>query len=93
VIVEAYAAGVPLVASRVGSLTELVEDGVTGLQVEMGNPDDMARALRLLAESDDLATRLGVGARKRYERLYSAQVTMGGQLDIYREAMTSRSPL
>jgi glycosyltransferase involved in cell wall biosynthesis len=91
VVVEAYAAGVPLVASRVGSLTELVEDGVTGLQVEMGDADDMARALRQLAVSDELRARLGRAARERYELLYSPAVTMRELLDIYRDAIASRS--
>jgi glycosyltransferase involved in cell wall biosynthesis len=91
VVVEAYAAGVPLVASRYGSLEELVEEGVTGLQVEMGNPDDMARALRRLAESDDLVDRLGLAARDRYERLYSPEVTMQELIGIYREAIAAKS--
>ena len=90
VVVEAYAAGVPVVASRVGSLTELIEDGVTGLQVEMGDPDDMARALRQLADSDELCERLSVGARARYENLYSPQKTMGELFTIYREALAER---
>jgi glycosyltransferase involved in cell wall biosynthesis len=91
VVVEAYAASVPLVASRFGSLTELVEDGVTGLHVEMGNPDDMARALRRLAESDELTAKLGLGARERYERLYSPEVTMSQLLGIYREAIAVKA--
>lgn len=89
VVAEAYAAGVPVIASRVGSLTELVEEGVTGLQVEAGDPDDMARALRALASSEELRVRLGAGARTRFERLYSAEVTMRGLVGVYREAMTS----
>ena len=90
VVAEAYAASVPIIASRVGSLAELVEDGVTGLQVAMGDPDDMARALRRLADDEQLTARLGVGARERFERLYSAEVTMGQLLQIYREAIAAR---
>jgi glycosyltransferase involved in cell wall biosynthesis len=91
VVVEAYATGVPLVASRYGSLTELVEEDVTGLQVEMGDPDDMARALRRLAESDELTDRLGRGARERYERLYSPEATMDELLRVYREAIAAKT--
>jgi len=92
VVVEAYAAGVPLVASRVGSLAQLVEHEVTGLQVRTGDADDMAAALRRLAESDELVERLGRSARERYERLYSPAVTMGQLLGVYREAIASTSP-
>jgi glycosyltransferase involved in cell wall biosynthesis len=90
VVAEAYAVGVPIVASRTGSLTELVEEGVTGLQTTVGDPDDMARALRLLAD-DELAARLGRGARERYERMYSAEVTMQVLFGIYREAMAAKA--
>jgi glycosyltransferase involved in cell wall biosynthesis len=89
VIVEAYAARVPIVASRVGSLVELVRDGETGLHVEMGDPDDMAKVLRRLAGDPDLGRRMGEAARETYERLYSPEATMAGLLDIYREAIAS----
>jgi glycosyltransferase involved in cell wall biosynthesis len=91
VVVEAYAAGVPIIASKVGSLTELVDDGVTGLQVRVGDPDDMARALRQVAESPELAERMGRGARERYERMYSPEVTMSELFAIYREAIREHS--
>ena len=90
VVVEAYAAGVPIVASRVGSLAELVEEGVTGLQFRMGDPDDVARALSELAHSDELCERLGTGARKRYDELYSPEKTMAELLAIYREAIRAQ---
>jgi glycosyltransferase involved in cell wall biosynthesis len=87
VVVEAYAAAVPIIASRVGSLTELVDEGVTGLQVGVGDPDDMARALRQVAGSEELAERMGRGARARYEDMYSPEVTMRELFAIYREAI------
>lgn len=90
VVAEAYAAGVPIVASRVGSLTELVVENETGLQVRVGDPDDMARALRQLADSEELCERLGRGARARYERMYSPVVTMSELFGIYRDAITAR---
>jgi glycosyltransferase involved in cell wall biosynthesis len=66
---------------------ELIDDGGTGLHVTPDDPDDMARALRQLAESPALAERMGDQARTTYERLYSPRSTMAGQLAIYREAI------
>ena len=92
VVAEAYALGVPVVASDVGSLAELVHDHETGLLVRVNDPDDMARALRELASSNELCARLGSGARAGYERLYSPEVTMRELLEIYWEAIAERMP-
>src|SRR5262249_8229531 len=59
VIVEAYAARVPVIASRVGSLVELIDDGNTGLHVTPDDPDDMARALRQIADAPSVAEQMG----------------------------------
>ena len=53
VIVEAYAHGVPVVASRIGALGELVKDGVTGWLVKPGNPDDLKRQLEFIINNRD----------------------------------------
>jgi len=50
VILEAFAVGVPVVASRVGGIPELVDDGATGFLVDPGNVEDLVRALRLCVE-------------------------------------------
>ena len=89
VIVEAYAARVPVIASRVGSLVELVRDGETGLHVGMDDVDDMARVLRRFADDPAAGERMGEEARATYERLYSPESTMAGLLGIYREAIAS----
>ena len=68
IVAEAYALGVPVIASRLGSLAEIVADGETGLHADPGDAADLARALRRLADDRDLAERLGAGARREYER-------------------------
>jgi glycosyltransferase involved in cell wall biosynthesis len=89
-IVEAYAAGVPVVASDIGSLAEIVDDRGTGMLVRVGDPDDMSRALRELAGSGDLCDDLGRRARALYERAHSPVVTTDALLDVYREAIDER---
>ncbi|MFY0038682.1 glycosyltransferase, partial [Acinetobacter baumannii] len=48
VVAEAFAAGTPVIASRIGALAHLVEDGVTGLLVAPGDPAALAEAIERL---------------------------------------------
>jgi glycosyltransferase involved in cell wall biosynthesis len=64
VIPIAYAFGKPVVATRVGSLPEVVEDGSSGIVVDPGRPDDLARALITILKDVNLRRRLGEGARR-----------------------------
>ena len=62
VIHEAFQAGVPVVASRIGGIPGLVTHGVNGLLVEPGSIPDLSRALASLLEDPSLVTRLGAAA-------------------------------
>lgn len=65
VLMEAMSAGVPVVASALSGIPELVADGETGLTVPPGDAAAIAAALRRLADDPDLRGRLGVAARRR----------------------------
>ena len=82
-VVEAYALGVPIVASRLGSLIEVVPDVESGLLFEPGDGADLARALRRMAGDDGLCERLGAGGRSLYERRFSPGVTTDRLLAVY----------
>ncbi|HEX8205612.1 MAG TPA: glycosyltransferase family 4 protein [Solirubrobacteraceae bacterium] len=72
-VIEAGAAGVPCVATRVGGIPEIVEDGVTGTLV--GAPPEaeaLAAALQPLLTDAELRARMGSAARERFEREFSA---------------------
>jgi len=86
-IVEAYALGVPVVASRLGSLADIVEDGVTGLQFEPDSPAGLVEALRTLATADALTQQLGRQARRRYEDELAPGPTTRRLLEIYEDAL------
>ena len=62
---EAAAAAVPVIATAINAIPELVEDGSTGLLIERGNRGDLVRAMRALAQSPDLRARMGAAARER----------------------------
>ena len=75
VLSEAMAAGVPVVATRVGGLAEVVDDGVTGLLVEPGDPEALARAvLHVLADRDPMGAAARQAARRFGAEAYTDRV-------------------
>jgi glycosyltransferase involved in cell wall biosynthesis len=62
VLIEAFCRARPVVASRVGGIPDLVEDGVNGVLVEPGDVSALAEALVTVLADRDLAVRLGAGA-------------------------------
>lgn len=86
-IVEAFACGLPVIASRLGALPELVDDGVTGLLFAPGSAEDLARAMRWAdAHPDDMA-RMGRAARARYDALYTPERNLQMLNRIYADAI------
>ena len=84
---EALAHGLPVIASRIGSLPEMIEDGKTGLLFEAGNATDLAQKMRWVGEHPDEAQRMGQAAKLVFERTYGAQVNYGQLLEIYEDAI------
>jgi colanic acid/amylovoran biosynthesis glycosyltransferase len=73
VLMEAMASGVPVVASRISGIPELVEDGVSGLLVPHGNPEALARALRRLHDDPVLRERLARAGRAKVVREFDVR--------------------
>lgn len=90
VVLEAMAAGLPVVASAVGGVSELVIDGETGLLVAPGDPQALAAALSRLAEDPQLRRRLGTAGRARAERHYSLELVRRRHADLYRSELAAR---
>lgn len=88
-LVEAYAMGCPVVASRIGSLSELVRDGVTGLLFTPGNAADLSRAVQQLVSSPSERERMGREARREYEARYTAERNYVRLMEIYTAARAS----
>jgi glycosyltransferase involved in cell wall biosynthesis len=82
VLMEAMAAGVPVVASRTSGTPELVEDGVTGLLVEPGRPEQVAQALARIAGDPELRRRLARAARERVEAEYDLRANVRRLRDL-----------
>lgn len=75
-VLEAYAHGKPVAASRLGSLPELVEDGRTGFLFTPRDPRDLAGQLEKFVKDEDLSRRLGQNARRKCELEFCAQLHM-----------------
>jgi len=70
-VLEALVTGLPVVASRVGGLPEVIEDGVTGMLFESGNETALAEILHELIRDREKAHRLGTAARASVESRFS----------------------
>lgn len=86
VIVEAFAAGVPVIASRIGALPEHVEHDVSGLLVTPGDADAWAEAAAQL-EDDGVSGRLGEGAYATWQEQFSPAVGLRSLEALYAEAL------
>jgi glycosyltransferase involved in cell wall biosynthesis len=83
-ILEAFAAGTPVVTTNAGGIPYIVTDGETGLMVEREDGDGLARAALRLFEEPGLASKLTRGAREQ-SRLYTWSAVRDGWLKVYRE--------
>ena len=90
-IVEAFAAGLPVIASRIGALAEIVSEGKTGLLFEPGSPADLADKMAWAQSHPDEMAVMGRHARAQYEAEFSPGVNYRRLMEIYGEAMAGRS--
>jgi glycosyltransferase involved in cell wall biosynthesis len=84
---EAMAAAVPVVASDVGALPEIVADGQTGLIFPGGRAEELARALGRLARDPRERARLGEAGATRARSRFSVDAMVNGTLAVYEEAL------
>lgn len=89
-IVEAMLAGLPVVATDVGSVAEAVVEGETGLLVPPGDAVALAAAIRSLADDPELRIRLGRNGRMRALELFTATSMAHAFDSAYREALATR---
>ncbi|HEX6248379.1 MAG TPA: glycosyltransferase family 4 protein [Nocardioidaceae bacterium] len=89
-ILEAMAAGLPVVATSVGDVGRVVADGTTGFVVPKQSPADLAAALRKLVEDAELRSAMGATARRRVEEHFSSAVTARAVCDLYATVVEAR---
>lgn len=89
-ILEAMAAELPVVATRVGGVPDVVEDGRTGLLVDPGDAAGLARALEMLAADESLRRDLGRRGRER-SAAFSWSAVIPRIKRVYAEAVAERA--
>lgn len=82
-ILEALAAGVPVVATSIGAVPDVVRDGVEGRVVEPGNVEALADALGELIDDPALRARMSAAARRRAEEAHSLERLSGRLRELY----------
>ena len=87
---EAMACGTPVVASAVGGIVEVVEDGRTGLLVPPGRPAELAAAIRTLLDDPSRARAMGVAGRRRVEERFTWERVAERTERVYVEAIGER---
>jgi glycosyltransferase involved in cell wall biosynthesis len=88
---EAMALEVPVVASFVGGLSEVVENGTTGLLVPPADPEAIARAVARLLDNPEVARRLAAEARRRADERFGMEAMAGAYLAVYEELSAAKS--
>jgi glycosyltransferase involved in cell wall biosynthesis len=89
-LVEAFANGLPVVASRLGGLTSLLDEGVTGLAFAPGRPEDLRAKVRWAIDNPDAMADMGARGRAVYENLYSTEENYKNLMQIYADALAAR---
>ena len=88
-LIEAMAAGTPVIASSIGALKELVKDRFNGLFFTVGDPDDLADKITWLWEHEETRDKMGMNARKEFERKYTPEKNYEILMDIYKRVIES----
>lgn len=87
VLVEAAACGVPVIASRVGAVPEIVTDGDTGLLFDPDDPDDLIERVQWAWLHPRTTKAMGAAARERYLERFTAEKNYEMLMQIYTKAM------
>lgn len=90
VLLEAMLAGLPIVATRVSAIPEIVADGETGALVEPGDVEGVARELAALLADPGMRRALGDAGRRRAHAEFSVGRMTDRTIDVYAAALTSR---
>jgi len=90
-IIESFACGTPVIASRIGELKRLVEEGKNGLLFDPGEVQDLKKKILCLIKNPNLVTPMRYYAREIAEKKYSSEVGYKNLMQIYNRLLSPRS--
>ena len=91
VLMEAFAVGTPVIASDIGAVTEIVEEGVNGLKFRTGSAADLVMKIRRFLGDSSHKIAMRFAAREAFLSRYSASDNIKLLLDIYERALASKN--
>ena len=87
ILPEAMLQGKPVIASRIGGIPEIVDDGKTGLLFEPGNHEDLARKIKKLWDNPELCRKMGQAGREKALKEYSPEKYYSRLMGVYDKAV------
>jgi len=93
VIGEAFSAGLPVIASDLGSMSNLIDHGRTGFHFKPGDVNDLVEKVLLAFSQPPEWENMRQAARREYETKYTVEMSIQRQVEIYETLVAERSPL
>jgi glycosyltransferase involved in cell wall biosynthesis len=91
IIAEAFAVGLPVIASNLGSMASIVDHQRTGLHFEAGNAQDLAEKVRWFLANPELTARMRAATRNEYETRYTAEINYEQMMEIYQRLAPAKA--
>jgi glycosyltransferase involved in cell wall biosynthesis len=91
--VEAFSRGLPVIASQIGGMAEMIEDGRTGVLFRPGDADDLAAKIGWALEHRESMSEIGAHGREVYELRYTDSMNYRQLSDIYHRVLTTQQDL
>ncbi|MEO1429739.1 MAG: glycosyltransferase family 4 protein [Cyanobacteria bacterium J06633_8] len=89
-IAEAFACGLPVVAPKLGGLSEIVDDGITGLHFQSKNTEDLASKIKWAIDNPNKTKEIGKNARIKYESKYTPEINYQQLMAIYQKVICNK---
>lgn len=86
-LAESLSLGKPVIASNLGAIPEIIEDGKTGIVIKPAKPEKIAESIKKLIQNRELVYEMGKNGRKKAEELYTPQLHFEKLLNLYKELL------
>ena len=91
IVVEAYGFSKPIIASRLGSLAEIVDDQKTGLLFSAGDEKDLADKVCWLNERGEIIEAMSKNAKEKYDSCFSSKKNVDRLIEIYQQVINRKA--